>query len=182
MVWHLGVALAADIAGRSAGLPASAAWLIVSCRSSSPRLLRNAPLPLRGRPRLRRLSASLSFAASERRLLPRLDRSSHQVREHVLRSRWPSIVTRNQRLMQTGSPDGSRQTAEKARENVGLESEAGRDTAPVAGHSRAKPAVNLKTLDQAARRRNVEHRLGYEGARQRSRAVLLPDALPGRGQ
>ena len=43
-------------------------------------------------------------------------------------------------------------------------------TAPAA--QPAKPAVNLKTLDQAARRRNVEHGLGYEGARQR-RAVLL---------
>ena len=50
---------------------------------------------------------------------------------------------------------------------------------PAATAPAAKPAyaVNLKTLDQRPRRRNVEDRLGYEGARQR-RAVLL--RIPGR--
>ena len=38
-------------------------------------------------------------------------------------------------------------------------------------------AVNLKALDQCPRRRNVEHRLGHEGARQR-RAVLLRTPHP----
>ena len=33
---------------------------------------------------------------------------------------------------------------------------------------------NLKTLDQAARRRNVEHRPGHKGVRQRHAVVLHP--------
>ena len=57
--------------------------------------------------------------------------------------------------------------SEKARENV---ASLGSRPAPLQPHSRH--SLNLKTLDQAARRRNVEHGLGYEGARQR-RAVLL---------
>ena len=57
----------------------------------------------------------------------------------------------------------------KARENVA--SLGSRPPAAPAAQP-AKPAVNLKALDQRPRRRNVEHRLGDEGARQR-RAILL---------
>ena len=48
-------------------------------------------------------------------------------------------------------------------------------TAPAA--QPAKPAVNLKTLDQAARHRNVDQLLGYEGARQRRAVLLRPPCL-----
>ena len=75
---------------------------------------------------------------------------------------------RNQRLMQTAGQTALGKLGKGPRKRRLARKPAG--TAPAA--QPAKPAVNLKTLDQAARRRNVEHGLGYEGARQR-RAVLL---------
>ena len=61
------------------------------------------------------------------------------------------------------SQDGATANSEKARENV---ASLGSGTAPAGRQSLPSP----QDARQAARRRNVEHRLGYEGARQR-RAV-----------
>ena len=100
-----------------------------------------------------------------RRLLPRLDRRRiprdvlHQMAIHR---------PRNQRLMKTAGQTALGKLGKGPRKRRLARKPPG--TAPAA--KPAEPAVNLKTLDQAARRRNVEHGLGYEGARQR-RAVLL---------
>ena len=81
-------------------------------------------------------------------------------------TRWPSIVraisVSCRRLARRLSAN-----SEKARENV-----ASLGSRPPPLQPQSRRSVNLKTLDQRPRRRNVEHRLGDEGARQR-RAVLL---------
>ena len=163
----LGVALGADIAGprqvrqhlRKAHrqLPFQPAWLL------RPLLSLAWPPPLAPPLRLRCLRL-------RRRLLPRLDRRRiprdvlHQMAIHR---------PRNQRLMQTAGQTALGKLGKGPRKRRLARKPAG--TAPAA--QPAKPAVNLKTLDQAARRRNVEHRLGYEGARQRGTVLLRPPYL-----
>ena len=75
---------------------------------------------------------------------------------------------RNQRLMQTARKTALGKLGKGPRKRRLARKPAA--TAPAA--QPAEPAVDLETLDQRPRRRNVEHGLGYEGARQR-RAVLL---------
>ena len=131
-------------------LPFQPAWLLRL------RLSLAGPPPLAPPLRLRCLRL-------RRRLLPRFNRRRiprdvlHQMAIH--RPRNQRLAAGQTALGKLGKGPRKRRLARKP---------AG--TAPAA--QPAKPAVNLKTLDQAARRRNVEHGLGYEGARQR-RAVLL---------
>ena len=80
---------------------------------------------------------------------------------------------RNQRLMQTVGQTALGKLGKGPRKRRLARKPAG--TAPAA--QPAEPAVNLKTLDQAARRRNVEHGLCYEGARQRRAVLLRPPYL-----
>ena len=157
----LRVALGADIAGPRQvrqhlrqghrQLPFQPARLLRPLLS----LARSSPLaPLRLRPLPLRL-----------RLLPRLDRRRiprdvlHQMTIHR-----PS----DQRLMQTARKTALRKLGKGPRKRRLAREPAA--TAPAA--QPPEPAINFKTLDQRSRRRNVEHGLGDEGARQR-RAVLL---------
>ena len=98
-----------------------------------------------------------SSVAVPRRLLPRIAVASREMCS-------TRAIHRPRRLMQTAGQTalGKRR---KRPAKTSPRSEAGR-------HRSSRTGRDLKTLDQAARRRNVEHRLGYEGARQR-RAVLL---------
>ena len=153
----LGVALAADIAGprRSASI---CGRLIVSCRSSRLGSFARAS-PLRGRPRLAPLR--LRCLRLRRRLLPRIER---RIPRDVLDKM--AILPRRvscRRLARRLSAN-----SEKVRENV---ASLGSRPAPLQPHSRhSLPSTQDARSGRA--RRNVEHRLGYEGARQR-RAVLL---------
>ena len=155
----LGVALGADIAG-----PRQVRQHLRKAHRQLPfqpaRLLR--PLLSLARPP--------PLARLRLRLLPRLDRRRiprdvlHQMAIHR-----PS----NQRLVQT-----ARKTA---RGKLGKGPRKGRlarkPTGAAPAAQPAEPAVNLKTLDQRSRRRNVEQRLGDEGTRQRRTVLLRPPYL-----
>lgn len=80
---------------------------------------------------------------------------------------------RNQRLMQ----ENRRTALGKLRKGPRERRLARKSAAAAPAAKPAKPAVNLKALDQCPRRRNVEHCLGHEDARQR-RAVLFRTAYP----
>ena len=160
----LGVALGADIAGprqvcqhlRKAHrqLPFQPARLL------RPRLSLAWPPPL--------ATLRLRCLRLRRRLLPRLDR--RRIPRDVLHQM--AIHRRNQHLMQTAGQTALGKLGKGPRKRRLARKPAG--TAPAA--QPAKPSVNLKTLDQAARRRNVEHRLAMK-----ARASAARSSLPGRG-
>ena len=151
----------------SAGPPASAAGsssvAVPAGSAPSP-----APLPCGAAPACA-ASASLPSASAPPSPAPRSPSASRE----MCSTRWPSIVraisVSCRRLARPLSAN-----SEKARENV---ASLGSRPAPLQPHSRHSLPVNLKTLDQAARRRNVEHGLGYEGARQRRAVLLRPPYL-----
>ena len=134
----LGVALGADIAG-----PRQVCQHLRKAHRQLPFQAAQAPTAAPA------CDASASLPSLRRRLLPRFNR-----RRIEMCSTRPSIVRAASHA--DGSQDGSRQTRKRPAKTSLARKPAG--TAPAA--QPAKPAVNLKTLDQAARRRNVEHRLG----------------------
>ena len=157
----LGVALAADIAG-----PRQVCQHLRKAHRQLPfqtaRLLRSR-LSLAWPPPLAPLR--LRCLRLRPRLLPRFDRRRiprdvlHQMAIHR---------PRNQRLMQTARKTALGKLGKGPRKGRLARKPAA--TAPAA--QPAEPTVDLETLDQRPRRRNVEHGLRDEGARQ-CRAVLL---------
>ena len=150
----LGVALGADIAGpRQVRQHLRKAHRRVAVPAGLATFARSLSLAWTMTPaRLRRFGfAAFGF---ERRLLPQLQ-SHVSIPRDVLHQMATSIgISRNQRLMQTAGSDlalgklGKQATAKTSPRST---KPAGTDLQP---HSRHTPAVNLKTLDQAARRRN----------------------------
>ena len=160
----LGVALGTDIAavGRSAASAGGSSSVAVPDGSApSP-----APLPCAAVP----ACAALRFSAFGLRLLPRPRSPSRPARCAPPDGR-PS--SRNHRLVQTARKTALGELGKGPRKRRLARK-------PAAAAPAAKPGScppNLKTLDQRPRRRNVEHRLGDEGARQRSTVLLRPPYL-----
>ena len=170
VVWRLGVALGADIAGPRPVCQHLRRRLIVSCRSSRLGSFARAS-PLRGRLPLATLRTSLPSASAPPSPAPRSPSHPTRCAPPDGHPSSDAISISCRRLARPLSAN-----SEKARENVAsLGSRPARAPA-------AQPAKPDRQPQDASGRASSECRtpLGYEGSRQR-RAVLAPDARPGRG-